>query len=184
MAQRINFLDHGKYAFTYRNMAMGVGLWIGVCAVVELGFMAQTWYVKSKVTGRQEQLKALQSRQEQQIRLLEVAQTKEQTGSAIESLTVIFARTPRWSRPLVGLVHAHPAKIDLVQFASVPGEPGAERKAMLRGHAGSPEAMAALIEQLNKLPMYQNVMLSESTRDVDTGGLQFVVSAVINFATS
>lgn len=184
MAQRINFLDHGKYAFTYRNMAIGVGLWIAVCAVVELGFMVQTWYVKHKVIGRQEQLKALQSRQEQQIRLLEVAQTKEQTGSAIESLTVIFARTPRWSRPLAGLVHAHPAKIDLVQFSSIPGEPGGERKILLRGHAGSPEAMATLIEQLNKLSVYQHVMLSESTRDVETGGLQFVVSAVIDFVPS
>lgn len=182
MAQRVNFLDSGPYALTYRNIMIVLGAWVGLCVVVEAGLIGYAWLVEKRLETMQEQVKLLQKQQEQQIQLLALSKTQEQTGTAIQSLTTRFLNPPRWSAVLHALLKARPAQVDLVRFASSQTEGAAARTVQLEGYSSNAEAMAEFVDHLSHVPMYKHVVLVESSREEKGDGrLKFLINATLDF---
>lgn len=179
MAERVNFLDQGKYAFTYRNMAMGMGAWVGLCVAVAFGFMAHGWYLDSRVAILKERQKKLDQEQQTQLQLLAVSQSQEQAGTAIQTLTSVFAVTPRWSKALDSLVAARPAQIDLTHVGSRLAENG-RREVVFEGYAQNPETMASFVQQLGRQPAFRDVTLNNSQR-AEGDQLKFTISGTVQF---
>jgi hypothetical protein len=183
MVQRINFLATGKYAMTYRNMAIALGLWVGLCALIQLGFVGETWVAETKVKAMKDRMRVLQVRQDRKLQLLEATKSKEQAGTAMQSLSTIFVDTPAWSTVLNGLSSARPVALDLF---SMKGEKSESHRyhLVLEGHAESMDAVNEFLGRLNEQHAYESARLTESSRDVEAGKLRFVISSLVRFTGS
>ncbi len=182
MVQRINFTGENKYALTYRNMAMVVGAWLLLCIVVQLGLSFHTRYVLSTVSHMKERIRVLQSRQEQQLQILAVTKTQEQTGTVIKNLVSVFQNAPRWSQVLVKIGEARPIDLALSQVSATQKEVGSGHcEVQFAGTSTSMDAVNQFVERLNTVSLFEHVELAESTRDVESAGLRFVIKARVNF---
>lgn len=181
--KRVNFLHHGKYALTYRNLGIVFGLWLALCVGVEVLLMGYGWIQARRLDSIKTKVQVLQKKQDEQLQILALTKTQTRTDTSIQSLSGVFHVVPRWSRSLNALLDARPPQIDLLRYASKSGNAPAERKLELNGYASNAEAMATFVDRLSGLPAYRNVFLTDSSRDDQQGGkLKFTIAASVDFA--
>lgn len=185
MVERVNFVGGSKYGLTYRNMAIGVGLWALLGVGVHLGLVLHTSYVRSHVSTLKERIRVLQGRQDQQLQVLAVTKTQEQTGTAIKNLASAFHDEPRWSQLLVKLGEARTPGLALQQVSGTPDEKeNGTFEIQFTGTANTMDAVNTFVGHLDGIALFHQVELAESTRDVEAAGLRFVVKAHVRFEGS
>lgn len=182
--QRVNFLVGGGYVLTYRNMALIVAGWILFCGLVHVGLIGLAMNKEGRLKTLESRAQVLQSRQAEQVQLLELSKQKVQTGTAVQSLASLFKDTPRWSRMLHALVAVRPGDIDLVRVAAERDKESAQYLLVIDGTATDTDAITALIEAMHKTPLFQDAKLENSSRDTTTNRMKFVVRSQVQFAES
>lgn len=183
MVQRVNFLQRGKYALTYQNMAIVLGLWLVLCVGVHGIFILEGVWARTKTIAAKEILKALTMEFEKQAQLAQATKTVERTGTAIQSLASVFQVVPRWSKAMDELAAAMPGQVWLTLMkTSGDTVTGAVRHIEVEGRGRSAEAITQFVQRLDDQPIFQNVVLSRSTKDADQGDLIFTVAADVVFS--
>ena len=182
MVQRVNFLQRGTYSMTYQNVAIVFGLWFFLCVVVYGGFVLQGVWVKTKLLAAKETQKALATEFEKQAQLAQASKRVERTGTAILSLASIFEQLPRWSKALTGLAESVPGQVWLTNMkTTVPTAGFSLRHIEVEGRGRSAESITQFVQRLDEQPLFENVVLSRSTRDVELQDLIFTVAADVSF---
>lgn len=183
MVQRVNFIQRGKYALTYLNMAIVFVLWIVFCVGVHGVFIVQGIWMNTKVIAAKQITKALSDEFAKQAELARATKTVEQTGTAIQSLTSVFQILPRWSRVLSDLAEAVPSQVWLTGVKSSGQTTSAStRHIEVEGRGRSAEAITQFVQRLNEKKIFQNVILARSTKDAEKNDLIFTVSADVVFS--
>ncbi len=182
MGTRVNFLRTGRFALTYRNMAIAVVALVSICLLVELGLMVQSSLAKVRVSAARKELTVLKGKQERQIRLMEVRNSRKQAGSVLRTLADWMNGQPPWTDLLNELAVARTDEVDLSNFSVGPqeGQSAGPIRVVIEGYATTAEAVAGFMERLARSSVYDQVLLSKSVRDAESGDkMRFTVTAAI-----
>lgn len=182
MIQRVNFLEQGRYALTYQNMAIFLSLWTALCFGVYGALLLQGVLVSTRVTMAKENAKKVREEFDKRVQFFQVSKTQEQTGTAIQSLTSIFAQLPRWSGVIADMATAAEGRVALTlvkSIAAVEGRPG--KMIEIEGRGRSMEAITQFAEQLETEPTFQNVALPRSAKDSEQHDFTFTATAEVVF---
>lgn len=182
--ERVNFLDRGKYAFTYRNMAIVLGAWVGLMLSIHLGMVFWTFHKKSELSTLQAQVRVLQSRQEQKMQMLALSSQKKQTGAVINNLTALFKNTPQWSRLLFAMGKAHVPNISIRSMSADSAKSNGEYRVTIEGSGSNSESINSYSQRMNSQKIFSEVLMESKTRDIEDGGYRFIIRAKINFSES
>ncbi|MBI2345917.1 MAG: PilN domain-containing protein [Deltaproteobacteria bacterium] len=179
--QRINFLERGRYALTYQNMALFLGCWIVLCAAVHGLFIMRGVWMRTKVIASEQLVKALEAEFQKQVHFATASQTVERTGAAVQSLSSVFQQVPRWSRALKELAEALPAQVWLSSVKTTVASGTTGRMIEVEGRGRSAEAITQFVQRLDAMPLFANAILARSTKDAEQSHLYFTVAAEVRF---
>lgn len=184
MIQRINFIEKGKYALTYRNMLILVGLWVLFCVFIFLVESGYGWWVSGKLALRKQALDELNYRKERAMALVEATKTKQNTTTAIKSLSEIYANYPAWSEVMMHLSNSIPAQLWLTGIGSeYLSKDSFFRRVEISGQGQSAASITQFVKQLNKAPIFHNVFLNSSKKleEEKRLGYSFIVLGEVRF---
>ncbi|MBI4367435.1 MAG: PilN domain-containing protein [Deltaproteobacteria bacterium] len=183
MVQRVNFLERGRFAFTYQNAAIATGIMLVLCIAVHVGIILHGTWMTTKVIAAKGLLKGLSMEFEKQVQLAQASKSEERTGTAILSLSTIFEHVPQWSRVLAGVAAVLPDQVWLTMVKSAGATGGApQRKFEIEGHALSIEAINQFVQRLSEVSGFKDVVNPRSTKDVNERDFIFSIGAEVTIA--
>lgn len=188
MKERVNFLEKGAFVLTYKKMMLIVGAWIVFCLVI---FAIQSIYglwVSEKLKNSKNILVQLNAKKEQTMALIEATKSPQIAPDAKE-LSEIYLGFPVWSEVVAAVSRHMPPEAWLSSISSAYfSERSMNRKIEINGTAKNTASIARFTEELNKDPMFLNIILNKSDRVQDADkkqgssqGYSFVITGEVKF---
>jgi Tfp pilus assembly protein PilN len=178
MVKRVNFIEKGPFALTYRNMLILVGIAALVCLLVHGMFVVRYKLLKAKSSELKRQVAELTIQKEKTLAAMQIAQS--QSSRAVAPLASIFVKMPVWSSSLGSMVSIMPKQLWLesVRSSNV-GDISDKRKLEISGKSASHASIAMFVSRLEDLPEFQNSILVNSKKE--GGSFTFVINTEVVF---
>jgi hypothetical protein len=167
--ERVNFIEKGKFALTYRKMAELCGIWVLFCFFIFLLLAGHSWWAGKSLESYRHKLSELNVKKDKTMALLEVSTAKPASAN-IKGLADIYAGFPTWSEIMLYLSKSMPAQAWLKSVSTTYAENGANfRKIEIRGESQNTSSVAKFVKELNGVPLFHNIILNKSFRNVKDG---------------
>lgn len=181
MVQRINFIEKGAFALTYKNMLLFAGALCLVCVVIHGGFMLQNGWVKNKAAEIKKQVQELTVQKDKALAAMQIAQSQAIVTAA--PLASLFVKVPIWSTTLGEIGQKMPKQIWLSTIRSTDiGDRTDIKKIEIAGKSASHAAVAQFVGAIDSLDKFQNTVLVTSKKD--TVGYSFLINTEVLFPES
>lgn len=182
MTDRINFLEKGGFILNYRNMVVVLIVCLVICGIVEgLLVVRQTW-IAGKLDVAKKTLVELNARKDEALQRLQLAKAREEQAVSAETLKSQFEIVPDWSKVMEDFVTAVPTQVWLADLKTsdstlITGAKHIE----LEGKSLSSSSIARFMNGLERSPFFDQVVMSRSNRDPNSGIVTFVLSGEVMF---
>jgi Tfp pilus assembly protein PilN len=179
MVRRINFIEKGAFALTYKNMIFFVMAALACCVFVHFFFMLRCTLLKSKAANLQRQVQQLAIQKDKALAAMQIAQSNVSDYAA--PLAELFVKMPVWSAALSDLAKSMPRQLWLETIRSTTGggEAGDIRKLEIVGKGVSHAAVAGFVSSLDGLERFKNTVMVNSQRGAD--GYTFLINTEVIF---
>ena len=165
--QRINFIEKGPMALTYRNMMIFAGLACVLCILIHCIFLIRYGYLTSKVTVLRREVQELIIQKDKTLAAMQLIGNQQPTNVA--PLAALFAKLPSWSDVLDALVKVKPKQVWLENVRSVDiGEHIDMKRLEIAGKSVSNAAIAQFVGALDASGKFKNTVLMSSQKDKNT----------------
>lgn len=184
MTKKVNFLDKGAYALTYKRLVALVVTWFVLCLGVFVLERGYSWYLGNSYQARQQALKLLNTRKEKTMALVE-ASSAGAGQPDVRELSQIFSNFPLWSVVLGNLSGSMPGQVWLTAMTTgYLAENSMMRKIEINGLGRNTSTIASFVQQLNNKPDFSNIVLSKSEKvkeDNRSSGYSFTILGEVRF---
>ncbi len=178
MVQRINFIEKGAFALTYRNMILFAVAMFVLCSLVHGLFVLRYAMLKNKANELKKQMAELSVQKDKALAAMQIAQAHAVSTSA--PLIALFAKMPVWSRSLGEMVDIMPKQVWLEIIRSVSlGDQNDVKKLEIVGKSASNSAVAQFVSNLDALDNFRNTSIVNTKKEVY--GYSFLINSEVLF---
>lgn len=183
MVQRINFIEKGAYALTYRNMLIFAGGATLLCIFIYGLFCANYVIQGKRLASMKRQIQELNFQKEKALAAMQIAQTQ-QTSMSATPLASLFVKMPMWSTVLSDMVSRVPKQIwfDQIKTSSDGEQIEKNKKIEITGKSASHAAIAQYVNSLEDSEWFENTVLVNSKKE--NNGYSFVINSEVKFPTA
>lgn len=178
--QRVNFLQKGAYALTYRNMIILVAGLLLFCMLIHGLFAVRHFFAKRKLAGLERAAQELSMKQQKVMAVMQASQSQQSNEAIAQSLAQVFSKMPVWSGVLTDLGNEMPKLIFLKSVKSSGiGDKTDIRKLSISGKGPSAGGIMQFVKAIEDSPLFQNVSLISSQKE--EGGFSFAIDCEVAF---
>lgn len=170
---RMNFLRHGRSAFTYRTMIYGLAAWcLFLIVLYGLEVLRFAW-VQRSVEDSKTQLAQLNEEKDRQLELMRTVGKKRGGTVSNDNIASILAGRPRWSGAMRAMIRSLPADVWL-DGVNVTGGSGDEWYSIrVTGKTKSQRALTTFIMQLENSGYFRQTALTNTKLTRAGGAFQY-----------
>lgn len=162
-ANRMNFLQQSRVAFSYRTMLVIFLGWCLLLAAVGGAGVLRQKYAEHEIAQMKVRLEELNAQKGQQLKELE-AIDKERLGASVkEDLRVVLSKRPYWSKVLRRLTKSLPAQVWLSSI-NISKDKGNDYKVVIQGQAKSQRELTNFMLNLEKDNAFRRAELAKTKK--------------------
>lgn len=183
MVQRINFLEKGPFALTYRNMLIIAALFSILCLMIYGSFGFRHMLLADKIKKSQTVMQELTVSKEKALAMMQATQNQQANVGAVQTLTQLFSKMPVWSSALADLSQRVPKQLWLKNIKSEgAGDQAQSKKVEVAGKSFNAGSVGKFVKGLEDSELFKNVALVSTKKEAD--GFAFVVNFEVEFPQS
>lgn len=176
--QRINFIEKGPMALTYRNMLIFVGIACVFFLLIHAVLVLRYSYMKSSAASMKRYVQELVIQKDKALVAMQLVQN--QSTTSVAPLAALFSKLPTWSVILDALAKTKPKQVWLDNVRSVDiGDRTDIKKLEIAGKSVSNAAIAQFVSALDASGKFKNTLLMGS--QTDKSGYTFVINTEVPF---
>ena len=170
MIRGVNFLETEAFDLTYRRMAIGLALVLGLCLFLYVIQSGRQIYLTKKMASVQTEIIALKARQEQTAS--HYPQLKGGALTVQQALRPLFEKAVDWGGVLKDFSRRLPPQVWLKGFKTyelvggAPTSPGHTPYINFNGFSHDMGSISLFINFLEKSPYFNSVILTNTSREM------------------
>lgn len=165
MVSRINFIEKGKYALTYRNLAVLLGAWVLFCTLIYSIQVFYGFFVHQSFLNQDRALKHLSAERDRGLAILEMAAKNIESRVGTKGIEKYLSFVPEWSGVLRELEASLPKSVWLLSVASSDLEEGNKSKRLeIKGMGLNSGGVVQFVKNLSDSKVFRNAIITSMER--------------------